>query len=215
MRRQIPKLHLYHIPRTGGMSIGHHMRRHNVVDGVKHIAYHISGHAHYRAMNKTYFTMMGIRDPVDHMASLYKYIRGSRAHGQHAVVSKMTFGQYIKFSRDSYLAFLTTKRKRTVENAINNLSKISFVYLTPHLDDDMGIFFKYMCTGMRWHNTRFNGTPPMEITKAEVREVRQKRAPDVEIFEAAKRLNAAQCRFFRKHSRSGLLPDLDWSGVIV
>ena len=191
------------------------MRRHNVVNGVKHIAYHISGHAHYRDFGPPYITLIGIRNPADHMASLYKYISRSKNHKESPKVSRMTFNQYISYSKDSYLGFLTNKNNRSVEQAITNLSKISFTYLTDNMNNNLQIFLKYMNAGIQWHNIKFNSTPPMKITKAQIRAIREKRPADFKIYEAAKKLNAAQRKFFKNNRREELFPDLDWSGVIV
>ena len=214
MEQTIPRLHLYHIPRTGGMSIGLFMRRHNVVNGIKHIAYHINGHAHYRDFDSSFFTMIGIRNPVDHAYSLYKYIAKSKNHKESPKVSKMTFRQYIDYSRDSYFGFLTKKNNRSIEQAIKNLSKISFVYITPNLNDNLRIFLRYLNSGIKWHKTRFNVTHPTKPTKAEIKAVRKNRPDDFDIYEAAKKLNAKQIEYYRSHTRNGFTSDLDWSNII-
>lgn len=215
-RREIPKLHLYHIPRTGGMSIGWFMRRHNrTKQHPKRIAYHISGHAHYRAFAPSYFTLLGMRDPVRHAASLYKYISGSRAHRQHKLVRAMSFLEYIEFSRDSYLGFLTPKRKRTLQQALTNLQSISFVYLTQNLNADLTIFLRYLNAQLDWHPTKRNATRNLAITPQYIKAIRRNRPQDYEIYQAAQKLNKVQLRFFKGHRRSELIPDLDWDGVIV
>ena len=215
-KRQIPKLHLYHIPRTGGMSIGLHMRRHNrTKQHPKRIGYHISGHAHYRKFSPSYFTLIGLRDPTEHAASLYKYISRARSHKQHDQVKAMTFLEYIEFSRDSYLGFLTSKRKRTLRQALINLQSISFVYLTQNLDTNLRIFLKYLDAQLDWHPTRFNATGNLTIKSKHRKAVNRNRPHDVAIYQAAQQLNKVQLIYFKKNRRTQLTPDLDWSGVIV
>jgi hypothetical protein len=83
-----------------------------------------------------FFSFAFVRNPLDHLVSLYYYIKQSREHKYHSTVKDLNFGGFVEF----YLQQTPQRQSDFVVGEKNDLI-VDFIGKTETLDSDM----KYIC----------------------------------------------------------------------
>lgn len=194
------KIHFFHIPRTGGMSLykfwgGKKIRKRFGIQ------LHNNGHAAYRPYTCPSFVFL--RDPIEHAVSLFTYLKTHRHPRAKATlkVQGMTFAQWIRrpgVRPGSFTCFLSGNkshsREEELELALKAIKDITFIGFTKHLGRDMNIILKDIArVPVRWDGTRHNANVAAKkprLSKADKDLIKKLRAEDYVLIRHVKALRA-------------------------
>lgn len=169
--------YFYHVPRTGGFSTYkwfEHLSRQGLTrlwnDG--HTPFKSKAQLVAKFGSKAFeadkinlkseelITITWLRDPVDHTASLYTYIK---SHGGHqkfkGFPEGVTFSEWIRLegSPGNYVKFFAPGDGK-LETAITNLQTANFVGFTENFNDDMNVLMEVFNIKLKYNNQKVNSS---------------------------------------------------------
>lgn len=174
-------IYLYHVPRTGGTALNKALQKHPLVKLVSD--------GHERWHKRKGLTVAFLRDPAAHMVSMYDYIRhrnhAERDHAQKcgsfaawAKAQGSSIGNFIKFFSQSV----------TLDEAIENLQRVSFVGFTDRLQNDFNLALKTFGINCVITVPRANETPDPQKTKLTAKDIKlahKLRSEDYKLYQWA------------------------------
>lgn len=184
------ELFFFHCPKTGGMTVGRYLGKHHRAGKIK---------VHHKGHTKPIFkkvlreqtspnikTLTAIRDPISHSVSLYRYIKGSRAHRMHKFTFARPFNTWVEEFKDLNDYYCRYYGYGDFDKAMAILKEMDYILIQENLTEDLNILAKKLrlpkFNGQKINVTRGND---VNITPALKRRIRQLRSKDYELYDFA------------------------------